>query len=128
MMLSITGEELGLTTVQSSITDYDLKTSVYCPLTHSSAIFFRNYYNQHDIENLKNYIGTDYEKTIRGDKFRNCWHLNKGKGYYKNVTNTVYEIDHKGIYTGLDEVQKDIIVNFLFYAREYLEKLFSSIF
>ncbi|EJF89034.1 hypothetical protein MEG_00297 [Bartonella tamiae Th307] len=115
MMLSDTGKEMGVISPLFSCPNYSLKTSDICPYTHTSATFYRNYYTPTDIADLKKYINTPYEKVIEGDSFRNFWHLNKGKGFYCSTIKSVYEVDQKGIYSILSDIQKDILNAKLFY-------------
>lgn len=139
-----TGIDLGEISIQESGVSYDLKNSVCCPYTHTSATFYRNYYKKKDIDKLKEFIGTDYEKAVEGDTFRNFWHLNKGKGHYLNIVKSVYEVDGKGIYTGLNDIERDTLnlqifffsylffgnkikLDFLKIARYYLTRIYSSI-
>lgn len=108
-MMTSTGNDLGEVSDQKSLNEYDIKQSPFCPYTHTSATFYRNLYKQQDIEQFKEFIGTDYEKAVEGDTFRNFWHLNKGKGHYLNIVKSVYEVDGNGIYTSLKEVEKDVL-------------------
>lgn len=103
-MMTSTGKDLGEVSDKRSPHEYDLKQSGFCPYTHTSATCYRNLYKKQDIEQLEEFIGTDYEKTVEGDTFRNFWHLNKGKGHYLNIVKSVYEVDGNGIYTSFKEV------------------------
>lgn len=139
-----TGVDLGEISMQESCNSYDIKNSVCCPYTHTSATFYRNYYKKKDIDKLEGFVGTDYEKAIEGDTFRNFWHLSKGKGRYLNIVKSAYQVDGKGIYTSLKDIERDTLnlqifffcylffgnkikLDFLKLARYYLNRIYSSI-
>lgn len=143
-MMTNAGKDLGDASIQNSLSEYDVKRSAFCPYTHTSATFYRNLYKKQDIEQLKEFIGTDYEKAVEGDTFRNFWHLNKGKGHYLNIVKSVYEVDGNGIYTSLKEVEKDVVnlqlfflchlffksenkYDFLGMAHHYLAQIYTSL-
>lgn len=87
---------------------------------HTSGTIFRNVVFSKKIPKIiYGSIGTKNEKTYRGDTFRNLVHLNKGTAYFDEEPGSVYRITGDGIWTSLNEFQKNLLN-----ARLYLNMFF----
>ena len=90
--------------------DYPLPLNI---LMQTSSAMYRNVFTEEDLEHINSYIGTDKEYCILGDTFRNVFALSKGKGYYENSIDSVYNWTESGVWSGLNVGQQE------FYNLQY---------
>lgn len=82
-------------------------------LMQTSSAMYRNVFTEKDLKHINSYIGTEKEYCILGDTFRNVFALSKGKGYYENSIDSVYNWTETGVWSRLNMGQQD------FYNLQY---------
>lgn len=82
-------------------------------LFQTSSTMFRNVFTKEDLEHINSYVGTDKQHCILGDTFRNVFALSKGKGYFENSLDSVYNWTETGTWSKLNEGQQE------FYNLQY---------
>jgi glycosyltransferase involved in cell wall biosynthesis len=87
----------------------------------TSSAFFRNVFTKFEMEEIeRTYFETPFAKCFEGDVFRDLFALNKGRGYYEDSVDSVYNITNLGNWTKLSEKDKMIENTKLFYImNEY---------
>lgn len=71
-------------------------------LLQTSSTMFRNVFTDEDLKHINSYVGTQKEYCILGDTFRNIFALSKGKGYYENSIDSVYNWTETGVWSSLN--------------------------
>ena len=82
-------------------------------LMQTSSAMYRNVFTKEDLAHINSYVGTDKEYCILGDTFRNVFALSKGKGYYENSIDSVYNWTETGVWSRLNIGQQE------FYNLQY---------
>ena len=91
--------------------DWNLKFGFEYPmplgvLLQTSATIFRNVFTESDLIKINNYKNTKEEPAIWGDTFRNIFALSKGKGYFENSLDSVYNWVETGTWSKLNSGQQ----------------------
>ena len=91
--------------------DWNLKFGFEYPMTlgvllQTSATIFRNVFTESDLIKINNYKNTKEEPAIWGDTFRNIFALSKGKGYFENSLDSVYNWVETGTWSKLNSGQQ----------------------
>lgn len=60
-------------------------------------------------EKLKNPPDKSYERTFRGDSFRNLIHIEKGKAHVANDYDGMYRITDEGLWQGSNDFERDLL-------------------
>jgi alpha-1,3-rhamnosyltransferase len=74
----------------------------------TSSVIFRNVFNKTDLLKLDRFCNEKYASCFRGDFFRACYQLSKGRGYYYPKISSVYCMAGEGLWSTLTQYERDI--------------------
>jgi glycosyltransferase involved in cell wall biosynthesis len=112
--------------------DYDFYSNDISYIAHTSGTFFRNVFTEKEIDELKKYVGTEFENCFLGDSFRNLYHLKRGKAHYDNRITSIYNFSSLGVYSSLSSLKRSVenlkfFYMMFFYFKQERKEMFLSI-
>jgi glycosyltransferase involved in cell wall biosynthesis len=96
--------------IKFGFSDYPFPLNI---LFQTSSTMFRNVFTTEDLDHINSYLGTEKQYCILGDTFRNVFALSKGKGYFENSFDSVYNWTETGTWSKLNKGQQE------FYNLQY---------